>query len=146
MTDLNVITSLPTVAILALVLRGLAPFWTRHAGKEELCHFARGLGWIIGVFLLRIFYWGAARGVVLQIDPALWRAWSGLVSGADWINGLFNIGLCVGAWHVLLAFHAMIPEPERRKWSVLASPFYPQGWCFARLVRRYLGNWRTRKD
>ena len=145
MTDPNVITSAPAVAILALVLRGLMPFWTRHEDKEDLYHFAKGLGWIIGVFLLRTFYWGTVRGVVVQVDPALWQGWSEVINGPDWINGLFNIGLCIGCWHVLRAFYAMIPAQDRGKWTVLSAPFYPHGWCFKRVADRYLRDWPNPK-
>ena len=146
MTDPNVITSVPAVAVLALVLRGLWPFWTHHAGKDELFFFCRGLGWIIGSFLARTLYWGTLRGTVIAMDPEWWRTWSGWISGPDWVNAIFNLGLCVGAYHVLRAFQAMIPEEERGRWPLFRAPFYPHGTCFKRLARWYVRVWPTGRE
>lgn len=141
MPDPNVATSIIAVLMIGLVLRGLMPYWRRSA-SPELTHFALGLSWILGVFLVRTFYWGVLRAAVLAIGPEHWSAWSGVVGGPDWINAAFNVGIVIGCWHVLKAFHAMIPEEERDRWPVVSSPFYPRGWCFMRLGRAFRENWR----
>lgn len=140
MLDPNTATSIIAIPLIMLVIRGLMPYWRRDA-SPELTYFALGLSWVLGVFLVRTFYWGVVRGVVVSIDPEAWSTWSAWVDGPDWINGAFNIGLSVGCWYVLKAFHEMIPDGDRMQWRVVSSPFYPRGWCFMRLGNALKQNW-----
>lgn len=143
MIDLNLVTSIPAVLVLALVARGFIPFSSR-AATEELRLFSNGMLWMIGAFMLRIFYWGTVRGTVLAIDPDLWRFWSEIVDGPDHINAMFNVGFMVGGVYILRGFHVMIPADERSKWSIISAPFYPGGWCARRLARTLSQRWRQR--
>ena len=145
MIDPNAITALFAVPLMCLVLRGLLPFWSRERQPDDLHHFSLGLSWVVGVFMLRTFYWGAVRSFVIWLDPDLWLHWSEIVRGPDWINAAFNIGLCIGSLHILRAFRAMIPPEYRDDWPLFKAPFYPDGWCFRKASGGFRDIWKRTK-
>lgn len=138
MLNPNTVTSLASVFMIALVIRGLMPFRHRETSLE-LVYFSKGLSWVLAIFMMRTVYWGVARGAV---DQEAWSRWNEFVGGPFYINAIFNAGLIIGCWYVLKAFHAMIPEADRDAWHVISSPFYPKGWCFARITRLMRRNYK----
>lgn len=143
MTDPNLLTSIPAVLILFLVARGFLPF-SSHASTAELRDFARGMLWMVGTFMVRTFYWGTVRGIVLMVDADAWAAWRRTIDGPDYVNAAFNIGFMIGGLYLLRGFYMMIPERERSDWTWLTSPFYPGGLCVRRLARIFRHKWGSR--
>ncbi|MGK7653140.1 hypothetical protein ACSQ76_12215 [Roseovarius sp. B08] len=124
---------------LALMFFGslvLIAFWPRRSRREsgsEVLSLAIFLAALAGVS--NAFYWQVLTALILEFRLATIfevRAFG------KWLDLLFKGGAAYAMFLHLKALRAQLSPNERKKWSVLEMPFYPnRRLCLVRLMRRW---------
>lgn len=109
-------------AVLAVIVTGLMTAgFVRLAWRARglIGHFAKGVVIIHFCALVRTAYRDLVPLVLPETSPLLSvEVWTGVVV-------TLNLLVAVAGWHGLLALYLAIPEPARRRYSILTAALYP---------------------
>lgn len=119
--DANTVTALPALIMAGLVAYAFGPrFYRAFVGPAR--PLARGIC-VFAIFAAaRLWFWDVLQYVAPDLLPFDTR--SGPV--APWVNAVCNLGWCAACYLILTAIHMQIPAPDRARWWVILSPFYPK--------------------
>lgn len=137
------IIAISLAGAMGLVIRGFL-FIALSKDGTAVYHLGRGVVLILAALALRAVYWD---GLPILLNALLgagtWGAWSGVV-GKPLPNILTGVVAIAGTWHMLKVQLLLIPEAERRHYSIWTAPFYPRRAMFSRCLA--LMRQRRRKD
>lgn len=126
--------------LIGLLIRGFLPVALRPDGSA-VYHLSVGVIFILSSAAMGAIYWDFLPVVLDWVQPGLWFLWNENVwrPVPNIIMGLIFLS---GVRHLLILQWLLIPEGDRRRYSILTAPFYPQRMCIVRVVNALRRVWR----
>jgi hypothetical protein len=129
--DPNTVTAWPAWVLAMLVCYAFGPrFYFSLTGPAK--KMAQGICVFAFFAAARLWFWDVLQHV-LRPD---WQMSTRADLFASWYNAICNIGWAASFYLILSAIHLQIPEPDRARYWVIFSPFYPNR---LRLIARIFG-------